>query len=85
MARGARTPSEVFSSVMVDRVLVLTRGFIVPENAAGKEEREDAQSVFLDFYLHLINFLSRESRRREIIDWQLYAPRTSPGWKTVKS
>jgi hypothetical protein len=68
---------------VIERVLVLSRGFILPGKAAGKEERGAAQSVFLDFYLHLINFLTREARNRNPIDWQLYGRQTSPGWKRL--
>jgi uncharacterized protein DUF6602 len=68
---------------VVDRVLVLSRGFILPGKSAGKEEHDAAQSVFLDFYLHLMNFLGREGRHRKPIDWQMYGPRTSPGWKRL--
>jgi hypothetical protein len=68
---------------VVDRILVLSRGFFLPGKAAGKQERDDAQCVFLDFYLHLMNFLTREAKRRDPIDWQLYGPETSPGWKRL--
>jgi hypothetical protein len=68
---------------VVDRILVLSRGFLLPANASAKEERDNAQSVFLDFYLHLTNFLTREAKRREPIDWQTYGPQTSPGWKRL--
>lgn len=64
----------------IDRIIVLTRGFLIPGSNSGKEEKGDTQSIFLDFYLHLMNFISREVARRPPMDWQLYGPRTSPGW-----
>ncbi len=68
----------------IDRVIVLSRGAILPAFSVGKEEQDDAQSVFLDFYLHLVNFLMREVPRREPVDWQAYAAERSPGWKKLK-
>lgn len=70
---------------IIDRILVLSDGFILPAKPAGKVEQEDRQSTFFDFFLHLINFLSRESKRRDIIDWQLYGPRSSPGWVNLEN
>ena len=59
---------------MIDRVIVIDRGIIRPQ---GKEAllREDAESLFLEFYLHLVNFLMRERRRRPAIDWMAYTSR----------
>jgi len=68
---------------VVDRILVLSRGFILPGKGVGKEERDDAQSVFLDFYLHLMNFLTRETKRRDPIDWQNYGASFREGWIKV--
>jgi hypothetical protein len=67
----------------IDRVFVLSRGLIVPGDAAGKEEQLQETSVFLDFYLHVVNFLAREVKRRPPVDWQMYGPQTSPDWKRL--
>jgi len=67
----------------VDRVVVLDRGIINPSAGRGKSVSGDDQSVFLDAYLHLVNFLARESRRREPVDWQIYGPRTAQGWRQL--
>lgn len=68
----------------VDRLFVLDRGIINPQKGAGKWETGEAGSVFLESYLHIVNFLGRESERRAPVDWQIYGPRTSPGWKALK-
>lgn len=68
---------------VVDRIFVLSRGFLLPGKAAAKEEKDDGQSVFLDFYLHLMNFLTREAKRREPIDWQNYGKASREGWTTL--
>lgn len=67
----------------VDRLIVLDRGIINPQKPAAKWETEKADSVFLESYLHIVNFLGRESERREPVDWQMYGPRSASGWKTL--
>lgn len=69
----------------VDRLFVLDRGIVNPQKPAGKWEAGQAESVFLEIYLHVVNFLSRESERRKPVDWQMYGPRRSKGWKTLSS
>lgn len=59
---------------MIDRILVLERGMLHPQ--AGVVSEEDSSStIFLDFYIHLMNFLTRERSRRPIIDWAAYSSR----------
>lgn len=67
----------------IDRFFVLDRGIINPLKPAGKWIERDANSVFLESYLHIMNFLGRESGRREAVDWQMYGPRSSKGWKSL--
>lgn len=69
---------------LIDRVVVLDRGIINPPAGIGKTAQggEDAE-VFLEWYLHLINFLNREKSRRPHVDWQVYSSRTSQGWKRL--
>jgi len=66
----------------IDRVVVLDRGMLNPGGAAG--EGSDPETSFLDSYLHLVNFLTRESGRRPAVDWQMYGPRASGGWRKLK-
>jgi hypothetical protein len=67
----------------VDRLIVLDRGIINPMRPAGKWESGNGDSVFLEAYLHVVNFLGRESFRRRPVDWQMYGPRRQPGWKPL--
>ena len=67
----------------VDRLFVLDRGIINPTKPAGIWEADSADSVFLNCYLHVVNFLARESERREPVDWQIYGPRHTRGWKPL--
>jgi len=68
---------------VVERVVVLGRGLINPATATGKEITDDNESIFLEYYLHLMNFLSRESARRPQVDWQIYTSRGTGGWKKL--
>lgn len=67
----------------VDRLFVLDRGIINPQKPAGKWDAGNADSVFLESYLHIVNFLGRESERRKPVDWQMYGPRSASGWRTL--
>ncbi|MGI0133456.1 MAG: DUF6602 domain-containing protein, partial [Candidatus Micrarchaeaceae archaeon] len=67
----------------VDRLFVLDRGIINPQKPAGKWETGNASSVFLESYLHVVNFLGREAARRKPVDWQMYAARSAGGWKAI--
>ncbi len=67
----------------VDRLVVLDRGIIRPQVRAGRWQEEGAESVFLETYLHIMNFLGRESERRKSVDWRLYGPRRVRGWKPL--
>ena len=67
----------------VDRLFVLDRGIINPQKPAGKWEIGQGNSIFLESYLHIVNFLLRESARRRPVDWQMYGPKNAPGWKAL--
>jgi hypothetical protein len=60
---------------VLDWAIVLDRGIIRPPSAVALL-KEDAPSLFLEFYLHLMNFLTRERRRRPGIDWTAYTGRS---------
>jgi hypothetical protein len=53
------------------RLIVMNRGIIEPQ-ARKTLLKEDSQNLFLEFYLHLMNFLMRELKRRPAIDWAAY-------------
>ena len=52
----------------VDRLFILDRGIINPQERAGKWEAGNADSVFLESHLHIVNFLGRECVRRKPVD-----------------
>jgi hypothetical protein len=66
----------------IDIVAVLSRGLIRPGKPAGKTN-DSPEATFLEFYLHVINFLSREYPRRPPVDWQNYTTKTAKGWTTL--
>jgi hypothetical protein len=81
LAAGAKSVNAGIDSI--DRLFVLDRGIVSPKKGEGKWEAGDASTIFLEFYLHILNFLGRESKRREPVDWQIYGPRSSKGWTTL--
>lgn len=78
-AQGSRVDVD-----LIDLVVVLDRGTISPGSATGKSVDQDDRSVFLEFYLHVVNFINRERARRPSVDWQVYSARSSPGWVRLK-
>ena len=70
---------------VVDRIVVLDRGMINPCTSTGKATDKDGESIFLELYVHIVNFINRERDRRPPVDWQVYSARTSPGWMKLKS
>jgi len=70
---------------VIERIVVLDRGMINPCQGRGKFVDERAEeSIFLDFYLHVMNFLNRERARRAPVDWQVYSSRTAEGWQPIR-
>jgi hypothetical protein len=56
---------------LLDQIIVLDRGLINPRDAVAIEKAEST-NIFLEFYIHLMNFLMREKNRRPPIDWLAY-------------
>jgi hypothetical protein len=67
----------------VDWVVSLDRGIIKPDAGSGKRDSSNSDTIFLETFLHIVNFLGRESDRRKPVDWQMYGPRSSPGWQKL--
>lgn len=68
---------------IVDRLVVLDRGIInCPYSKANSSSASDAM-VFQEWYINLINYLSRENQRRPAIDWQAYCARSTKGWASL--
>lgn len=70
---------------VIERVVVLDRGMLHPGQAKGKQVENEEEGIFLEFYLHVVNFLNRERARRPPVDWQVYSARTSEGWKAIQT
>lgn len=64
----------------IDVVSVLDRGMIRPRNKIGKTDHDNEENSFLELYLHVVNFLRRETPRRPPMDWQIYTAKTSKEW-----
>jgi hypothetical protein len=80
---GTAAKSAGVSLDHIDRLFVLDRGIINPQKPAGKWETGSGSSIFLESYLHIVNFLMRESARRRPVDWQMYGPRSAFGWRAL--
>jgi hypothetical protein len=70
---------------VIDRIFVADRGILNPIRSQGKLVQEDAEYLFVEFFLHLINFIDRERARRPLISWRDYALPKSKGWKPIRS
>jgi hypothetical protein len=55
---------------LIDRVVVLDRGLIVPRDREGFAVAQ--KRTLSNWYLHLTNFLAREANRRSNFDWEEY-------------
>jgi hypothetical protein len=71
------------SPELVDMVYVLGRGIIRPSFQTGKTIDGDSEETFLEFYMHVVNFLRKEVQRRPTMDWQAYTTKTAKGWKKL--
>ena len=49
------------SPTFIDRILVLSRGLIIPEGTTCKVMATNQEIAFREWFLHLVNFLSRET------------------------
>lgn len=67
---------------LIDRIVVLDRGLISPPRNAGKLALGEGPGIFHEWFLHLMNYLTREleERHRPPMDWQAYATRRNTGW-----
>jgi hypothetical protein len=65
---------------LIDRLIVMDRGIIQPQGEVALSKL-NSPSLFLEFYLHLVNFLAREIKRRPPIDWMAYT--SSSRWTKI--
>jgi len=66
---------------VVDRVYIANRGLLNVGEAAGVKERPNDGTSLLQFYMHILNFLSQENARREPVPYIEYARKMCAGWK----
>lgn len=72
-----------FDAGLIDRVVVLDRGLISLSSNAGKLALGAGPSILHEWFLHLMNYLTREVQYREPMDWQAYSSRRGRGWKPI--
>lgn len=87
-ARFARIADEVaIPAQYVDRLLVMDRGIINCAEGRGHDSVRSGQTAIQIFFVHLINHLLREDRRRKEIDIDIYTGRdrwmSLPEWPTA--
>ncbi|GAA4785638.1 hypothetical protein GCM10023200_19480 [Actinomycetospora chlora] len=69
------------AGAFVDTLAVLERGIIQPQVKVGLEIEEEGNAL-QQWFIALNNFLNREARRREPVDWQTYAGRVR-NWESL--
>ncbi len=71
---------------IVDRVVVLERGYLSPPSAKYKEfPQAEAAKTLHDWTVHVGKFLDREVRRRPSVDLLRYTPDERRGWKPLSN
>ena len=76
-SRELRIPLNV-----IDRMYVASRGLINIPASTGTEE-EPKGTAFLQYYMHTLNFLLRENRRRKETPYLEYAGKMSGKWTSL--
>lgn len=67
---------------LIDRILVLSRGMLNPPSASGTGQ-STVSPFFGQWFVNLVNFLTRENSRRPSVDWQIYSKKHIPGWRSL--
>lgn len=68
---------------IIDRIYVVNYGIINPHGEIGVNEESDASLTLLYYYMHILSFLLRESKRRDIVPYLEYAGQMGKGWKKL--
>ena len=68
----------------LDRLYVANRGLIYPYAERGITEEPNSGGALMNFYMHILNFLIRENRRRDSAPYVDYAGRLTEGWTKVE-
>jgi hypothetical protein len=69
---------------VVSRIYVANRGLINLPEGIGHIEQKNEGTGLMRFYMHVLNFLSRENDRREPVPYIEYAGRMARGWQSLK-
>lgn len=73
---------EKIDSNLIDRIFVLHKGLINPNDSIARETKDNAESL-LYFYMNLLNFIQRENNRRQTVPYLDYAGKLSKGWVKI--
>lgn len=68
---------------LVERVYVANRGLINLSNHTGVTEEHGQGTALMQFYMHVLNFLSRENDRRKPVPYIEYAGKMNRGWRNL--
>lgn len=79
--RGCAETSKLAPQYL-DRVVVLTRGILLPGSGRAYVAAEERGALGL-WFLQLVAFLSRETARREAFPWERYMWQEGRLWKSV--
>ena len=66
---------------IVDRIYILGKGIINPAEKRFAEDTEDRKIGLFYFYSNLLQFATREAKRRKEVPYLAYFGRMSQGWK----
>lgn len=68
---------------VIDRVYVANRGILNLWDEVGVTEEPDEGTALMYFYMHALQFMNRENKRRDPAPYLDYAGRMSRGWEQL--
>jgi len=81
LSRYLRKANEIgIDPTLIDRIYILNKGVINPSDRVYSDETEDKRAFFY-FYSNLLQFIMRESRRRDEVPYLDYFGRMTGGWE----
>lgn len=73
------------SRSVINRLYVANHGLINLDDERGVVEETNSGTALMHFYMHTLNFLERENRRRQSVPYVDYAGRLSKGWEQLSA
>ncbi|WP_155753863.1 DUF6602 domain-containing protein [Burkholderia anthina] len=70
---------------IIDRIYILGKGIINPSEGRYAEDTSDRKIGLFYFYSNLLQFATREAKRRKETPYIEYFGRMSEGWKKIKT